>query len=213
MMAHRTDEGESGWWGRCNLEVSVVRSAVSNILCPILFLFCCYCFCCLINCLLPPKQENRQCKPLQFHLSLCNNLCCQYNICQEKKGGGEKIPHTLILVILKARVLIKKSHKRTQGLIQIPSKGDQFGMTKCLCHLQMCWAAFEVLLGMCGSGGTVYSRLTEKSESNEEIIVSKTCLTLRHLEAWVGSLLMQHIRETQTSGSRIESLLCHGDLE
>lgn len=52
-------------------------------------------------------------------------------------------------------------------------------------------------------------------ESSEHSIVYKVCRTLKLPEACVGSLLMYHIRNSQSSGSgsKIEFFLCCGDLE
>lgn len=66
---------------------------------------------------------------LQLHLSVCSNLCCQYNICQGgkniKREGGEENPSDTNPCYSKARVSIKESHKRPRDLIQIPSEGGR----------------------------------------------------------------------------------------
>lgn len=217
MIAHKTDAGASGWkqGGSGGVTRAVTsRSHWWDLLCPVLFLL--YCCCSrLINCLLSAKEENIQCQHYSYiylyvAIYVANIIYARgKNI---KGEGGEENPSDTNPCCSKARVSIKKSHERPLDLNQIPSEGDH---PIWLDHLQIPWAALVALLGVCDPRVTVCNRLTEKPESNQEVIVSQAFQTLSLLEACVGIPLRPHIRETQSSGSksRIESLLCHTDHE
>lgn len=215
MIAHKTDAGASGWKQRGSGGAAVtLRSHWWDLLCLILFLLYC---CCrhLINCLLSAKQENIQCQHYSYiylyvAIYVANIIYARGK--KDFKGGGEENPSDTNPCYSKARVSIKKSHERPLDLIQIPSK---VGHPIWLDYLQIPWAALVTLLGVCDPRVTVCNRLTEKPESNQEVIVSQVFQTLSLLEACVGIFLMAHIRETQSSGSksRTESPLCLTDHE